>query len=297
MRKFIVSDLHGDGNAYYSIMGYLENISKEDEVTLYINGDLIDRGYASAEILLDVKDRIENNKSFKIEYLGGNHELMMWDTITQYGDVDNIPKDSTWLLKNDGDITLDCLKILLSKEQINDVVDFVSNLKIYHKFEEKICDKNIVLVHAKCPGVVPNECTLTIKDGLSIYDLVWARREYCTSQDRIGHKNYFTIIGHTPTMTYTGYKYFDDQNYLNIDGGCSRYVVGLNKGDHIPLVEVENEKLTILTFDNNNEIMDGHYFVEHDDYPILDLENYRKYLNKSVKIKKRIFEDGYVFFK
>ena len=34
MRKFIISDIHGNGDLYYSVMSYLENISKEDEVTL-----------------------------------------------------------------------------------------------------------------------------------------------------------------------------------------------------------------------------------------------------------------------
>ena len=62
MRKFIISDIHGFGNVYYSLMSYLDNISEHEEIELYINGDLIDRGYESAEILLDVKKRIVENK-------------------------------------------------------------------------------------------------------------------------------------------------------------------------------------------------------------------------------------------
>ena len=68
MRKFIISDIHGFGNVYYAMMSYLDNISKNEEIELYINGDLIDRGYESAEILLDIKKRIEENK-YKIIYL------------------------------------------------------------------------------------------------------------------------------------------------------------------------------------------------------------------------------------
>ncbi len=45
MRKFIISDIHGFGNVYYSMMNYVDNISKEEDVELYINGDLFDRGY------------------------------------------------------------------------------------------------------------------------------------------------------------------------------------------------------------------------------------------------------------
>ena len=74
MRKFIISDIHGYGNLYYSVMGYLDNISKNEEIELYINGDLIDRGYESAEILLDVIKRIKENK-FKIVYLGGINDV------------------------------------------------------------------------------------------------------------------------------------------------------------------------------------------------------------------------------
>ena len=81
MRKFIVSDLHGNGDIYDSIMAYLENISMSEEVELYINGDLIDRGLDSYRMLEDVVNRINNNDSIKIHYLGGNHELMMYNAL------------------------------------------------------------------------------------------------------------------------------------------------------------------------------------------------------------------------
>ncbi len=81
MRKFIVSDLHGNGEVYNSIIGYLENISLCEEVELYINGDLIDRGIDSFTMLMDVYKRINGNGNIKINYLGGNHELMMWQAL------------------------------------------------------------------------------------------------------------------------------------------------------------------------------------------------------------------------
>ena len=79
MRNFIVSDLHGSDKIYYSIINYLNNVDNNDNVSLYINGDLIDRGFGSGEMLLDVYKRITNNIGFKIEYLAGNHELMMYN--------------------------------------------------------------------------------------------------------------------------------------------------------------------------------------------------------------------------
>ena len=59
MRQFIVSDLHGNGEVYDSIMSYLENISINDVVHLYINGDLIDRGLDSFRMLEDVIERVD----------------------------------------------------------------------------------------------------------------------------------------------------------------------------------------------------------------------------------------------
>ena len=57
MRKFIVSDLHGNGEVYDSIMAYLENISLIEDVELYINGDLIDRGLDSFRMFEDIIEK------------------------------------------------------------------------------------------------------------------------------------------------------------------------------------------------------------------------------------------------
>ena len=113
MRKFIISDIHGFGNVYYSMMSYLENLSQNEDIMLYINGDLIDRGYESAEILLDLKKRVEEHK-FTIIYLGGNHELMMYQFFK------NLKKnkaiyDNDWY-NNGGIVTDNGLQELLKKQ-------------------------------------------------------------------------------------------------------------------------------------------------------------------------------------
>lgn len=300
MRNFIVSDLHGDSNAYDSIMAYLENVSKEsdDDLTLFINGDLIDRGSESASMLVDVMNRV-NNGPFKIEYLGGNHELMMWQTSLKRING-NWPLHSNWF-RNGGDITAYSLKKIVSLEEEYEIIDFVSNLKIYHKFEETLNSKNIVLVHAKCPHIVKEDCNLRIKDNnIEVNSLVWTRKESnLPIIERIGHKDYFTIIGHTPLRTKTGYEYYRKENYLNIDGGCAGYVIGLDGYDHIPLVEIDNKnnRLIILTFNNNNEIIYGNYFIDGTSIAITDLNRYRKYIDSNVKIKKLIKQGGVTFFK
>ena len=290
MKKFIVSDLHGNGNIYDSIINFLENINKEEDVTLFINGDLIDRGEDSARMLIDVKDRVINNKSFPIVYLGGNHELMMYQDSLKIENGKG-PECSIWPYYNGGKVTKSYLEKLVDIEEEFKIIDFISNLKIYHKFSEELNGKKIVLVHAASPKEVEDNCTLKIKDNnKEVEKLVWTRDDpYSLIKIRIGNKDYFTIIGHTPLNTKYGYKYYKDDNYLNIDGGCSGYVLGYQEYDHTPLtlIDSENNRLIILTFNNNNEIIYGNYF---NGKSILmteeELDKYRKYLNKDVKIKK-----------
>lgn len=259
MRKFIISDIHGFGNLYYSVMNYLDNLSKEEDIQLYINGDLIDRGSETVDILLDVIRRInENNPKFKIKYLGGNHELMMYNSYKH-----NFPINSWFFPCNDGKKTyLELEKRFKDKkDELNNIINTISNLNIYHKFEEKINGKNIVLVHAACPHIIKDECDLKIKDSISSYYYVWAREDGLSPVKlRIGNKRYFTIIGHTPNDYAFGYYYEKDGNYLNIDGGVALYVKGYNNYNHYPLVEVRGNYLRILTFNSNNEIIYGNYF-------------------------------------
>ena len=286
MRKFIISDIHGDGNVYNSVMGYLDNISKNEEVTLYINGDLIDRGGDSAFMLLDVINRIRENR-FKIIYLGGNHELMMYQYFSNRREYFRL-----WY-RNGGRVTEDGLYNLLdSDEKLMDVVHFISNLKIYQKFGEKINGKNIVLVHAACPEKVKDECDLTIKDDNSLVSTcVWNR------DMALNNNSYFSIIGHSPNNNVFGYCYDKKSNTFNIDGGCSRYVNGLIGWDHVPLVEVFDKSLKILTFNNNNEIIYGNYF--DGEYSDLisnhELEKDRSYLNKNIKVKKLVRTDKLIW--
>ena len=300
MRKFIISDIHGLGNIYLSIMNYLNNINKDEEIELYINGDLIDRGPDSADVLLDIKKKIEKNK-FKIIYLGGNHELLMHEVYEKRKKNIYVSDFNDWY-NNGGWITDYGLEYLCDndEEKILEVADFVSNLKIYHKFDEKINGKNIVLVHAACPLKVKDECNLRIKDhNPSIFFYVWSREDdpYLPFRCRIGNKDYFTIVGHTPNNNKYGYVYHNNGNYLNIDGGCAAYAKGFFEYDHVPLIEIKDNYLKILTFNNNNEIIYGNYFDGVKSIPLTyeELNNERNYLNHEFKPKRLIkLPDGVI---
>ena len=292
MRKFIISDIHGLGNIYNSIIYYLDNVNIEEPVELYINGDLFDRGLDSADILLDTITKIKQNK-YKIVYLGGNHELLMHEVFEKRRKNKHVSDFNDWY-NNGGWITDDGLEYLLGdNDKILEVADFVSNLKIYHKFSEQINGKNIVLVHAACPRKVNDECDIRIKDdNHSVFYYVWTRENdpYMPFKCQVGNKDYFTIIGHTPNNSKYGYEFHQNQNYLNIDGGCARYACGLFQYDNVPLVEIKDGYLKILTFNNNNQIIYGNYFDGIHSVPlsIVELNHERKYLNTEFKPKKLI---------
>ena len=220
MRNFIVSDIHGNGNLYYSVMNYMENISKTDEATLYINGDLIDRGKDSTIILLDLIKRInDKDKHFNIVYLGGNHELLMYQTFRKRIRGFPVFFNNDWY-RNGGEVTDKGLEeILGNKEKILEVVDFIANLDLYHVFDEKIDNKNIMLVHAASCINLEQIGDIKIKDNNRNVDyMVWTKEDdsYFPFRCRIGNKDYFSIIGHTVNESKFGYIYNKKENYLNI---------------------------------------------------------------------------------
>ena len=293
MKNFIVSDLHGNGNMYNIIINYLENIYQEDKnIKLYINGDLIDRGPDSADMLIDVKNRIDNNISFPIEYLAGNHELMMYQTSLRMK-KNKWPFFSYWFLYNGGEMTVRGLRERLTIKEEKEIIDFVANLPIYHKFDEEIKGKKILLVHAKCPKKVEDNCNLKIKNNtLAISQYLWTRKidPDLHFKNKLGNKDYFTIIGHTAVKSKYGYEYLKEDNCLNIDGGNASFVKGYEEYDHTPLIEIDekNNRLVILTFNNNNEIIYGNYFDNDKNKTMSEheLSNYRKYIKNNSNSRK-----------
>ena len=161
MRKFIVSDLEGDGVIYDSIIGYLENISLVDDVELYINGDLMDRGLDGWRMLNDVVDRVNGKGNIKVNYLGGTHELIMYRALKKRKPGEWIDQWSDWML-NGGWVIESELDLLEDKaeEACDFFRDFIGNLDVYKKFDEKINGNNILLVHASSPNEIFDKCHL-----------------------------------------------------------------------------------------------------------------------------------------
>ena len=333
MRNFIVSDLHGNGFVYDSILNYLQNELEygNDDITLHINGDLIDRGIDSGSMLVDIYDRITNHIGVNINYLGGNHELMMYKAYMATRDEElNKMFESyfsrschTWINRNSGYITANYLKKHCSRDEVVQLCNFVGNLNVYHKFIEQLNDKLILLVHACCVYPILDDKIIKIKDTSPEVDIaVWTRKDDFLSFGRVGNDKYFTIVGHTIVENEKGFKFDKKDNTLYIDGGAAafgylntNYLYShkncfqqledvkipfesyeedfkkkLDAVSHIPLVEIEDNRLKILIFNHKNEIIDGYFFEDGVFYNIDSdyLDNCRKNLRENNKVKKRI---------
>lgn len=281
MRKFIVSDLHGNGEVYDSIMAYLENISLTEDVELYINGDLIDRGLDSFRMLTDTINRIAGKKNIKINYLAGNHELMMYEALQMGYDSYWSHKNLSWYLRqNGGGITAEAYGKLDQFEK-RKIVSFLDNLEIQKSYQKEMLDtKGVIVAHARASGMMKflsdqfhmKTKLGDIKDDILSYYRSYGgmSNKYCeiihTVWDRenfgnnMGMNNYTTIIGHTQVLTSLGYEYNKYHKVLNIDGGCADLAVDYVNDITVPLVELDfdNKELIINRFDAEGKQLPTH---------------------------------------
>lgn len=256
MRKFIISDLHGCGDIYESVMAFLENVSlvEGEPVHLYINGDLIDRGLDSFDMLMDVKKRCEEKGNVIIHYLAGNHEQLMYDACKYKLETGHFGFD-VWDLNNSY-MTKSGLSSLSEKE-LSEITNFIGNLDIYHKFSEKVDGNNVLLAHAAAPSVVLDWCDLRLFSKIDmVKKTLWSRKGEDGCKD-LGKNGYLTIVGHTMNGGKYGFRYDPVERVLNIDGCCGRYATGSFEYRCVPLVEVKDGKLEILVFTHDNEIITG----------------------------------------
>ena len=129
---------------------------------------------------------------------------------------------------------------------------------------------------------------------------VFKQPNFNTKPSTIGNRNYFTITGYLPNNSLFGFEYDYEHNYLNINGGCNKYVSGSFEFNHFPLVEVMGNSLRILTFNSDNEIVYGNHYINGFFLQMeeCELEEERSYLNKNLKVKKLYLnEDNVVCYK
>lgn len=214
MRTFIISDIHGQYDAY---MKMLEKIDFSEEDTLYVLGDILDRGPRPISIVLDLMDRPN------VVCLAGNHEYMalaclrfLMKEVTEENleqlDPDIVLDILNWQ-HNGSDTTLAEFR-KLDKEQQEAVVSFMEDFELYEEIHMN--GKDYILVHAGLGNFRRNKKLWEY----SIEELVWERPNY----GKAYFSDKYVIAGHTPTQVIKsnpnpGY-IFHKNNHIVIDCGA-----------------------------------------------------------------------------
>lgn len=212
--NYVMSDLHGMFQEYRKMLDKI-NFSETD--SLYILGDICDRGPDTAKLYLDI---ISRNNVFCIR---GNHEDMLLDALpTNFGYLrklkerqeESIYDSEIWCAcgGNETRISLfDC-----GREIIEKIYLYIKQLPVYRSV--KIGDKEYILVHA---GIENFSSDKSI-DSYIAEELIWYSPEF----DDVLWSDYnkILIVGHTPTFIFREDKqakiYHGKGNIIDVDCGA-----------------------------------------------------------------------------
>ncbi len=168
MARYVMSDIHGEANRFHAM---LEKIRVSADDTLYILGDVIDRGVDGINLLLEIMEMPN------AVMLLGNHEYMM----LQYLSPDAADTEIRRWNRNDNAPTLTTYLKLKTKTQQR-ILRYLDTRPTHLEIE--VNDRKFYLVHGFPGG--------------NVHDEVWSRPEMDTPNPK---PEYQLVIGHTPVLS------------------------------------------------------------------------------------------------
>lgn len=174
MATYFVSDIHGE---YELFLKLLDQINFNDDDTLFVLGDFLDKGKDSIKLVKFLMSRLN------IKLIIGNHEFFFisfyQSLMRDYDGNDNI------------DIVLKRLQEYFpgETEQITwEIVDFIENLPLYIETDSFIC------VHA-CVELDKNGIMIPIdrqNSNMLVFDRTFA------NENKVPRNSKTILFGHTP---------------------------------------------------------------------------------------------------
>lgn len=207
--KYVVSDIHGDYERFHDI---LEKIHLQDDDTLFIIGDVIDRGKDGIKLLLEIMEMPN------VKMLIGNHEYMMLQALSESIDKwDRFFYLHQWY-SNGGQVTHEAFKAL-SPELQQKVLKFLDRL--YVTYTLNAGGRKYTLVHAAPPKMYYSLPRYDVSEYSCVKEFaVW----YRLSSDKNLPKGSIYVHGHTPTnheiLFCEEMKIYREPRRINIDCGC-----------------------------------------------------------------------------
>lgn len=215
MAIYCVSDIHGDYNKY---MKMLQKINLRDKDSLYVLGDVIDRGSGSLKILQDMMMRIN------VFPIIGNHEYMAIGCLKfllkpiAEEEIKKIDKEIIQELTEwqnvGGQSTINEFH-RLSPEEKEDIIDYLEEFVLYE--EITVGGRDYVLVHAGLDGFSPERSL----DDYHLSEVVFK----CPDYSKVYFDDKILVTGHIPTAyieeNTNSNRIFKANNHIAIDCGCS----------------------------------------------------------------------------
>ena len=215
---YAVSDIHGCYDKYRELLRVIR-FGPED--TLYVLGDVIDRGPDGFKILLDMAQRRN------VVGLMGNHEAMAIQALP--GIMRNVrqirktalTKDETEALKlwfcNGGELSLADF-LWLNDEPSQIVWEYMRKMPLYREVE--IGERCFVLVH----GGLDNFSSSRPLSDYEANEILWCRPE----PDTVYYPDKYVVFGHTPVQLFavesgeeeTPAKIYRKEKLIDIDCAC-----------------------------------------------------------------------------
>lgn len=206
-----MSDIHGEYDAFLKM---LKKIRFSEADTLYILGDLMDRGKHPIKLLFDVMERPN------VICLQGNHDLMALYSLDR---LKNNPEKfapeikeeiCAWQL-NGGVTTSDEFNKLNNHDKRRTVIHLGDAMEFYG--EIRVGGKDYVLLHAGLRDFSPDK-------PLSDYRYwevdIWETPDY----ERVYYQDKYLVTGHTPTAFIEGNprsnRIYRKNNHIAIDCGA-----------------------------------------------------------------------------
>lgn len=211
---YVVSDIHGE---YDKLIDLLDKIKLKETDTLYVLGDILDRGPHPIKTLRKLMNMPN------VICMVGNHELMalicleflmkeITDMSIEELDEEMLDNLVTWQVNGSKSTINEFNQLDVKAKQ--EVIEFIKDFVVYE--EVSVNDKDYLLVHAGLGNYSPEK---EIED-YSLHELLWMRADY----DVQYFENTYVVTGHTPTQTIEGNSHpgyiYQQNNHIAIDCGA-----------------------------------------------------------------------------
>ena len=211
---YVISDIHGE---YEQFISLLEKINFGEKDTLYVLGDVVDRGPEPIKVLQYMMSKKN------IVPIMGNHDLVALNLLPKVNKAlaenngmldDNLSQLLQVWISDGGQTTLaDFCR--LGEEQRRSVIEYLKEFTLLDAFDAG--DKSFVLVHAGLGNYSPEKKLSEYTDD----DLLFCRPN--PSEQYFDDESIYTVMGHTPTLYFSGKPeiYKNGRNIFIDCGACN----------------------------------------------------------------------------